>query len=326
MARSQIIEVVQTTTGAGVTGATVNVYAARTTTPVTIFADETTGSTITNPQTTTAGSIAGWLPEGEYDLAVSGGSITPYTRRMNVLKGGNPLLLASQVTATELAANAVTTAKILDANVTGAKLAAGAAQGNIAAGTITTAQLVGSIPDSKLSNPNNAVYRTIADANGYLTGGQTTGIYWISDASGGVASLSGVGLTSGIQGDIYFDDADRLVAGLTQKLRVRMQLATNATAIGTVTLTGGLYPLSSVAGTAGLLAPTLSATVTAGTTVAYVTPTASTLYPTSAATGFSTDITIPADGRYVLGVAVTINSLAASSLVGVSLQLQQRSV
>lgn len=321
MARSQIVEVVQDTSGNGVTGATVDVYDAGTSTPVTIYAAETGGGTIANPQTTAAGSIAGWLEEGTYDLAVSGGSITPYTRRYNVLKGGNPLLQASQVTANEIAALAVGTAEIDNLAVTAGKLAAGAAQANIASATLTAGQLVGAVPDSKLLSPNNDTYETIARVEGYIAQSSVVGKYYFG--LGGANTLSAAGVLGGGQGSYYHDDADRDVGALTQRLRVRMQLFPNATAIGTVTITGGLYPVSSVAGAANVIAITMGSVVT-GTTVAEVTPPASTLQPTSAAEGFSTDVAEPADGHYILGVDTTVNTTAANSQVGVILELQSR--
>lgn len=316
MARGQIAEIVFKDNGDLASGASMNVYEARTTTPVAaVFTAETGAPTNSNPLTTVNGRADGWLPPGEYDLAVGGAGITTYTRRIVVLDGGNTLLLASTVTEALLGSGAVTVTKLGDSAVTTAKINDGA---------VSTAKVAaGAVSDAKLASPNNAAYRTIARATGYINSSTVVGKYFLSGT--GLAVISGGGTALSYQGEIYLDDADRVVAGLTQKLRVRMQLGPNATAIGTVTVTGGLYPLSSVAGGAGVIIPTLGAVV-AGTTVAYVTPAASTKYPTSAASGFSTDVTIPADGPYILGFDTTVNTTAANSIVNVTLELQVRNV
>lgn len=220
--------------------------------------------------------------------------------------------------ATNLASNAVTTAKITDASVTNAKLA----------GSITAANLAGSIGDSKLSSPNNSVYRTILNATVPVVAGTVAGTYQFTHvdtdtvgivgvASTGAISLVSTGSDPHFAPYLYFDDADFSVGSLTQKLRVRAQIACNATAPG-MTFTVGLYPLT-VAGGASTLTFTLG-TVVSGSTVAFASPSASTISQAN-----SGDLTIPSDGAYAFGV-VTSGTTAAGSGSLLSAQLQTRNV
>lgn len=114
----------------------------------------------------------------------------------------------------------------------------------------------------------------------------------------------------------YFDDADYLVSGLTQKLRIRAQMMVNATK-PTIKFTVGLYPIT-VAGAADVLSVTLG-TVVSGSTVEINEPAASTI-----TSGTGSDFTIPSDGAYMLGV-VTSGTLTNNSAVYLSAQLQTRS-
>lgn len=72
-------DVVQSTQGLALAGASVNVYLAGGTTPATIYSDD--GSTVTsNPLTTDAnGRFGFYVADGKYDLRVSGTGITTYT-------------------------------------------------------------------------------------------------------------------------------------------------------------------------------------------------------------------------------------------------------
>ena len=198
--RGQLSEVVINTSGVPVTGASCQVYAARTVTPSTIYNAETGGATIANPQISSNGGFAGWLDEGEYDLVISGTGFTTYTRRLNVVRGGTtlgPSLAANQITTNELAADSVQTADIKDANVTNAKLATNAVTTakitdlnvtttKIADANVTLAKLASNSVDSskivdgaivnadinsaaaiaetKLASSRSGVYRTLFDA------------------------------------------------------------------------------------------------------------------------------------------------------------------
>lgn len=116
---------------------------------------------------------------------------------------------------------------------------------------------------------------------------------------------------------IYFDDADFSVTGLTQKLRLRAQIAVNATK-PTLKFTFGMYPLT-VAGGADSLKITLG-TVVSGSTVEINEPAASTI-----ASGTSSEFTIPSDGAYGLGV-VTSGTQTNNNACLFSTQLQTRSI
>jgi hypothetical protein len=203
--------------------------------------------------------------------------------------------------ADNLAPDAVTTTKIADANVT----------------------------DAKLRSPNNSAYRLIYEANGFLGGAAPSGTYLLGSETFNTSSTSvgmlrsteqfGISTTSsgGAPRVFYFDDADYTVGGLTQKLRLRVQVACNATAPA-INFTFGLYPVT-IAGGANAHVFT-TGTVVASSTVAVNAPSASTI--TSAATS---DFTIPSDGSYMLCVALS-GTQAANSTVSVHSQLQYRHV
>lgn len=88
MARVEINDVVQTTAGVAVPGASIQVNK-RTGGAATIYQAEVGASTLANPLTTdSAGRIEGWLLEGSYDLVISGSGITTYTQRFEAAKGG----------------------------------------------------------------------------------------------------------------------------------------------------------------------------------------------------------------------------------------------
>lgn len=133
----------------------------------------------------------------------------------------------------------------------------------------------------------------------------------IIPASGGTAALTG---TTTVAAILRLVAADLAIAGVTPKLRVAVELLTNATAPA-ASFTIGFYPLASVAGGTNLLAYTLGAVI-AGSTVAIGTPAASTI-----STGNSTVISLPADGPYLLGV-VNDATTAANSEVHVTARLE----
>lgn len=158
-------------------------------------------------------------------------------------------------------------------------------------------------------------YRTLLLAQQSITSGATAGTYMFS----GTTDEKKSGETSGKDPVpyFYFDDADFLATGVTQKLRLRVQAACNATKAA-IKFTVGLYPLT-VAGGASELKFTLGTVVT-GSAVEVNEPAASTI--TSAV---SSDFTIPADGAYGLGV-VTGGTMTTNSVVILAAQLQTESV
>lgn len=217
-------------------------------------------------------------------------------------------LAASSVAASELASDAVTTAKILNSNVT----------------------------DAKLASPNNSTYKTILTAATLTTADLGAGTYFLYPKgvhSGGAlaantphSSATGLGITSDGSGTVvganlpyvYIDNADFSVGSLTEKLRLRAQVSTNATAWSSVTATFGLYPVTFAGGT-DILTPT-AGTVVSGSTVAHANPGAS-----GTVSGTSGDFTFPSDGMYVIGFVLSaqMTNNAAALLTA---QLQTRNV
>lgn len=302
MARVPISEVVINESGVPLSGVTCNVYAARTVTPSTIYAAESGGATLANPQTTVAGEIAGWLEEGEYDLALSGAGITPETRRFNAIVGGNPKLAAGQVTATELAADSVGSSEIQTDAVGSPELQV--------------------VSDSDLASPNNSVYRSIFGATTFAGDDQAAATYlfapdWSGILNGVDISSSGALVGFGIE-TIYLDSADYLVAGKATKLRVRFSVDTNATA-PTRTWTCGLYPVT-FAGAADQLTFTLG-TVVPNSTAAINAPPAS-----SSTVAVSSDFDVPAAGVYAFGVVQSGGAIANNAAMKLTARLQMRHV
>jgi hypothetical protein len=167
-----------------------------------------------------------------------------------------------------------------------------------------------SVPDAKLASPNNSTYKTIWSGSNLVAGGATTNTQYFAVA-GTAVGASVVALTSGLR-RYYFANADFPVGSLTQKLRLRAQLDVGAST-DAVTLTFGLYPITAVSAGNYTIG-----TVTPGSTVAFASPSVNSLNQ-----GNSGDFTIPSDGHYLLGVAVSA-SRTATYLA--SFQLQTRSV
>lgn len=213
---------------------------------------------------------------------------------------------------TLLTANLATDNLHPNAGITGGQLAA-------AAGIVGGQLLDGTVADTDLASPNNAVYKTLLVARGGLGSDTTAGTYHLT--AGGndkhAVAVPVASLAASIPQVIYFDDADYTVSSKTQKLRVRAQILTNATQ-PTITFTFGLYPVT-VAGGADQITFTLG-TVVPGSTVAFASPAAST-----ASQNNSGDFTIPADGVYALGL-VTSGTLTNNAVVIPSAQLQSRHV
>lgn len=185
---------------------------------------------------------------------------------------------------------------------------------NLEAGTALANLASASVTDAKLASPNNSAYRLVFQSQSVCRLDLAAGTY----ALDGVNALkSGNNLSSAALAFFYFDDADYTVAGKTQKLRLRAQIAVNETKAA-IKFTFGLYPIT-VAGGADECKVTLG-TVVSGSTVEINEPAASTV--TSAA---GSDFTIPSDGAFALGV-VTSGTLTNNSDTRLSAQVQTRSV
>lgn len=104
----------------------------------------------------------------------------------------NAQIVAGAVGATELATNAVTTAKITDANVTNAKLATDAVTTiKIADANVTDAKIATGISQSKITNLTS----DLAGKEPTITAG-TTGQYWRGDKSWQTLDKAAVGLAN----------------------------------------------------------------------------------------------------------------------------------
>lgn len=175
--------------------------------------------------------------------------------------------------------------------------------------------------DSALASPNNSAYRTLLFAQSMYSFDAAAGTYFLCNQSSGLNPLtsgSAIGNTNRLSPHyLYFDDADYSVANKTQKLRIRAQIACNATKAA-IKFTFGMYPIT-VAGGTDELTITLG-TVVSGSTVEINEPAASTV-----TSGTGSDFTIPSDGAFMLGV-VTSGTLTNNSITLLSAHLQTRSV
>lgn len=179
------------------------------------------------------------------------------------------------------------------------------------------------IADTGMESPNNSAYKLLMLAQSSFIVDAVAGTYLLGSASSGIQNP----IASGGQIDgnssatappvTFFAKADYEVAGKTQKLRLRAQVAANATK-PTIKFTFGLYPIT-VAGEADKLNLTMG-TVVSGSTVEINEPAASTL-----TSGTGSDFTIPSDGAFVLGV-VSSGTLTNNNASIVSAQLQSRNV
>ncbi len=183
----------------------------------------------------------------------------------------------------------------------------------------------GGIDDTQLETSPSSIaaneaarYRTIFQASGGFEADAIAATYLFAGGSGAnsLAASPAGGAPFAIHVPLfYFDDADYTLSGLTSKLRLRFQIATNATA-PVLTFTVGLYPITVTGGT-DTLAYT-AGTVVPGSQSAVQNPFASTVNSYA-----SSDFTIPADGAYGLGV-VTNAALTNNSAVSIHAQLQIR--
>lgn len=192
---------------------------------------------------------------------------------------------------------------------------------NLAIGTsqiqdvsVTNVKLAGAITDSKLSTPNNAIYRSVHDSIAGFQGASSLTTYGF--LSNGSFVATGVNTSNNSLRLIRLASADYSM-GLTTKLRVRAVLSTNAVA-PTSTFTIGLHPVTATAGSSGNIQYTIGA-ATAGSTAQSVAPGAS-----SMAALAGSDFTIPGDGFYALGVVLSVSTVAVGSVAAISAQLQMR--
>jgi hypothetical protein len=195
--------------------------------------------------------------------------------------------------------NAIDATKLADDSVTANKIPANSVAGS--------KLLNNGVPDTKLASPNNGVYRTLFQAGITLAAGALAGTF-AANAHAGTPIVPYL---------FRWVPADYAVAGKTTQWRIMAVTATNATSPG-VTVTPSVFTTSTPVGGAGAL--TLS-TGSVFHSIAALTPTAN--YFNSSV---STDLAAPAvTAVYSLGVT-TNATIAASSVVTCSLQLQMRHV
>lgn len=179
------------------------------------------------------------------------------------------------------------------------------------------AAINGNIEDANLASPPHGLYKTIFTVDGGLGLDAVAGTYLFQTGAAGAMSASPFTSSpiTAYNPLFYFDDADYTVANKTLKLRLRAQVAANATAPA-INFTFGLYPIT-VAGGADAMTYT-AGTVVPGSTAALTTPSASTITQ-----GNSGDFAFPVDGAYAFAV-VTSGTIANNSAVSCHAQLQYR--
>lgn len=97
----------------------------------TVYAAETGGGTVSNPVISDSeGRLAAWLDEGSYDITITTAGVPVVSRGVEIIKGGASFAEAD---------GSITTSKIVDSAVVGAKLASNAVQTAIITDTQVTA-------------------------------------------------------------------------------------------------------------------------------------------------------------------------------------------
>lgn len=161
----------------------------------------------------------------------------------------------------------------------------------------------------------NSVYRTIHEAFFHVGSGITAGTFLPNTSS----IKSGVDIAAAVLPSVRISSSD---LGTGAKLRVVMQVMTNATAPGTITFTPGLYPVT-VAGGSSAFVPTLG-TVTPGSNGGtVVNPSASTVTQGSGHADFAATACVGEPASFVLGLVTSATS-ATNSFTKVTMTLQVR--
>lgn len=177
------------------------------------------------------------------------------------------------------------------------------------------------IADTQLASPNNSVYRPLLRSQGVAGDGATAATYFFVTTANAIATspvtLVSFSTASAHFASIYLASTDYTVAGKTTKLRVRGVVSEN-TVTAAITFTFGLYPVT-FAGVADTLTATLG-TVVASSTAAISSPATS-----ASTTATSSDISLPSDGHYALGVVLS-GTVTAQSAVMLSATLDMRHV
>jgi hypothetical protein len=173
-------------------------------------------------------------------------------------------------------------------------------------GNITDANIksTAAIADSKLAAPASAIWKTLAQVPFQFRSSEgSAAVYGLNEV--GNTFIGGIGSNGGLP--IYLDAADFTMTGRTPKLRLRVQAVVGG-APG-ITFTFGIYPITvtNSAGTA-VLTP---GTVIAGSTAAIATPGANSKQLVTSST-----ISFPTADQYIVAVALSGATAAASNMVG----------
>jgi hypothetical protein len=228
-------------------------------------------------------------------------------------------IVDGSVALADLAANSVDAGKIVDGSVGTAELATGAVDtSKILDGTITNADIAAAaaIADSKLASPNSGKYRLLHRVIGHNQAPHGANTYYFNKSN----MLDNSNSAAAAPEIFHLDAADLDIAGLTEKLKVKVSLFINATAPGAGIMVPGLYALSSVGGGAGIIGAVLGSVVTGSNTTSFNNPAAgsSTFQQTA-------DFNLPADGFYLFAVSIP-GAVANSSIVAWNIELWGRSV
>lgn len=175
------------------------------------------------------------------------------------------------------------------------------------------------IPDAGLTSPANSTFHLVHQVSSMILHDQTNATMMLVDGSNALASGTGI-VTSGATATIMptvplfrYVSTDWDAPNLTTEMWIRAQVASNATAPGTITYTFGLYPITVAGGTDTL---TFTLGVVVGNTAAVVNPSASTINLIGAVS-IGTSI---ATGTYAIGCVMSA-ALANNAASQVSAQL-----
>lgn len=187
-------------------------------------------------------------------------------------------------------------------------------------GLITTPTLNVSASVTGVLPPANggmdpSMYVTLMQALGYLNSGNTPGTYYLITANNAVNTCSSGASNIIAPQVIYINSADYpTINGLAPKLRIRVNLMTNATNT-TGTWTFGLFPITAGAGAVGFVSHTIGTVVAGSNGASQVNPLASQVYNL-----VSSDFALPANGLYA--ICVTNTAIATNATIQFNAQLQ----
>lgn len=162
----------------------------------------------------------------------------------------------------------------------------------------------------------HAVYKPLIWRSTIINDGQSN---IVRHAAIDGAVVQGTSGTLGAALTFYINATELAVSGLTTKLNLQVTCSTNATSVGTTTITTSLFPVSAVGGGTDSASATLGAAVS-GSPVAFANPSTSTT-----TTSTSGDFDCPSSGLHAIGVQPS-TQIAADSFVSLAICLRYRHV